>query len=68
MLDYLYQFQIPFCVVATKADKVGKSELHKNLQTIANTFGLGVQDVIYVSSAKKQGAQRILERIETLIG
>ena len=68
MLDYLYQFQIPFCVVATKADKVGKSELHKNLQTIANTFGLGVQDIIYVSSAKKQGAQRILERIETLIG
>ena len=68
MLDYLYQFQIPFCVVATKADKVGKSELHKNLQTIAHTFGLGVQDVIYVSSAKKQGAQRILERIETLIG
>ena len=68
MLDYLYQFQIPFCVVATKADKVANSELHKNLQTIANTFGLGVQDVIYVSSAKKQGAQRILERIETLIG
>lgn len=68
MLDYLYQFQIPFCVVATKADKVGKSELYKNLQTIANTFGLGVQDIIYVSSAKKQGAQRILERIETMIG
>ncbi len=67
MLNYLYQFQIPFCVVATKADKVGKSQLHKNLQMIANAFGLGVQDVIYVSSEKRQGAQAILDRIQSMI-
>ena len=67
MVDYLYQLQIPFCIVATKADKIGKSQIAKNLQIIANTLSVGVGDVLYVSSEKKQGALRLFEKIETLL-
>lgn len=67
MVQYLYVYGIPFCIIATKTDKIGKSELHKNIQTIANTFGVGTQDVLYVSSDKKTGKEQILERIEKVL-
>lgn len=67
MVQYLYTYGIPFCIIATKQDKVGKSELHKNIQIIANTFGVGTQDVLYVSSEKKLGKERVLERINSVL-
>ena len=33
--SYLYVYQIPFTVIATKTDKLSKSELNKNLLLIA---------------------------------
>jgi len=63
MVHYLYTYGIPFCIITTKQDKVGKSELHKNIQIIANTLGVGTQDIMYASSQKKTGQDKILERI-----
>lgn len=67
MVEYLYQFQIPFCIVATKADKIGKSQIAKNIQTIANTLSVGTNDIMYVSSEKKQGAELVLNKIEEIL-
>lgn len=67
MVDYLYQLQIPFTIVATKADKIGKSLIAKNVRIIANTLGVGSGDVLWVSAEKKQGAEKILEKIEKLL-
>lgn len=67
MVHYLYNYGIPFCIIATKQDKIGKSELHKNIQTIANAFGVGTKDIMYVSSEKKLGKERVLERIESVL-
>ena len=67
MVDYLYQLQIPFCIVATKTDKIGKSQIAKNIQLIANTLCVGSGDIMYVSSQSKLGANKIYEKMEQLL-
>ena len=67
MVKYLYTYNIPFCIIATKADKIGKSQINKNLQVIANTFGVGTQDIMFTSSQDKQGKERILDKIESVL-
>ncbi len=64
MLNYLYAFQIPFKVVATKTDKLSKAELQKNKPLIASTLGIGADNIIYVSSEKKQNIDKIWEVVE----
>lgn len=64
MLEYLYAFQIPFKIIATKTDKLNKSELNKNKVMLASVLGVGVDDILFVSSEKKQNITKILDVIE----
>lgn len=65
MIDYLYAFQIPFKIVATKTDKLSKAELQKNKQLVASTLGVGVDNIVFVSSEKKVNLEKIWEMIES---
>ncbi len=65
MVDYLYAYQIPFKVVATKTDKLNKSEFLKSKNVVASTLGLGKDDIIFVSSEKKQNIDKIWEVVES---
>ena len=67
MLEYLYAFQIPFKLVATKIDKLNKSELNKNKQMIASCLGVGIDDIIFVSSEKKQNLEKVWQEVENQI-
>lgn len=64
MLNYLYSFQIPFHIIATKTDKLSKTELNKNKVAISSALGVGVDDIIFVSAEKKQNLDKVLEVIE----
>jgi len=64
MLQYLYSYQIPFCVVATKTDKLSRLEVRRSQSMVANELGLGVENVITVSAEKKENLQKLWEIIE----
>ena len=67
LLNFLYHYNIPFTVIATKCDKLSRAQLTKRRAEIANAIGVGVGNVFLISSLKKTGKEDILARIDTLI-
>ena len=67
MLDFLYQYNIPFTIVATKLDKIKKSQIAKQKQMIASSLGVGVDDIILTSQVEKMGMENIWKVIESQI-
>jgi GTP-binding protein len=65
-LDWLADFEHPLLVAATKADKLGKQELQRNLAAIAARYDLP-QPPIVTSSEKRLGRAELLEQIGILL-
>ena len=69
MYDYLRYYGLDGIVVATKADKLSRNELNKNIAMIRRELELGREDtIIPVSSLKKTGVDEMLSLIDLLIG
>ena len=68
MAEYLYYNIIPFTILATKADKLSKAATGRSVQTIASAYKCGVGDIIVTSSETRQGLDRVLEKLETILG
>lgn len=66
MLDFLYKMQIPFTVVATKADKVAKSKRIVGVREVAKNLKIGIDNVIATSALQEQGKVEILNKIEDI--
>ncbi len=64
MFEYLAYYNLPFLVVATKSDKLSKAQLTKARLNIANTLGVGVDNVCCVSSETKDGKEKLLSLID----
>lgn len=67
MVAYLHHYQIPFFVVATKADKLSKAQANRQKMAIATKLTLGKDNILVVSSMKKEGKEAVLARIEELL-
>ena len=67
LLNFLYHYNIPFTVIATKCDKLSRAQLTKRRAEIANAIGVGVGNVFLISSLKKTGKEDILARIDDLV-
>ncbi len=67
MYNYLFKNNVPFTLVATKADKISKSQVKNRCRSIASIFKLGESNVIAVSSLNKIGKEGILDRIEKVL-
>ena len=67
MIAYLHHYHVPFFVVATKSDKLSKTQISKQKSIIANALSLGTADITTVSSLKKEGKDAVLEKIENLL-
>lgn len=67
LLNFLYHFNIPFTVIATKCDKLSRAQILKRRAEIASTVGIGVHNVYTVSALKKTGKEEILDRIESVL-
>lgn len=52
MLDWIREYHNQAIVIATKEDKLKKSEIEKNLELIWNTLGLGEDDILVPFSVK----------------
>ena len=67
LLNFLYHYNIPFTVIATKCDKLSRAQLMKRRREIANAIGVGADNVYMVSALKKTGKEEVLERIDSVI-
>ena len=61
MINYLYHYAVPFALVATKADKLGKTKIKPRVKEIATDLRVGEADIIasssetgFLASASKQ--------------
>ena len=67
MYNYLFANNVPFTVIATKADKLPKSQVKNRCRAIANFFKLGQDDVLSVSALAKTGKDAVLNKIEQVL-
>ncbi|MFI3228730.1 MAG: ribosome biogenesis GTP-binding protein YihA/YsxC [Bacillota bacterium] len=67
MINYLHHYCIPMTIIATKADKLTRNELNKNIRVLAQTLAIGIDNIFVTSSFKKTGAEKVFARIEDLI-
>ena len=64
LIEYLYHYRIPFVIVATKADKLPKTRVKPQLQSIATALKVGIDDITASSSLNGTGRVEILKIIE----
>ena len=67
MLAYLHHYQIPFFVVATKSDKLSKSQILAQKIVLSSVLTLGIDNILVSSSLKKEGKAEILAKIEEFL-
>ncbi|MCL2675955.1 MAG: hypothetical protein FWE84_05170, partial [Firmicutes bacterium] len=66
LIQYLYYYRIPFTILASKADKLKKSEIPAKAQKMAAFFGVGAGDIIPVSYLG-MGKDKVLTLIEGIL-
>ncbi len=64
MIHYLYSKQMPFALVATKADKLAKTKVKAQAAKVAASLGLSGGDIIATSSETRLGKEDVLAVIE----
>lgn len=67
LINYLYSYHIPFTVIATKADKLSRSQQQKAKAVIAAALAIGQGDLLVTSAEKKTGKDAVLARIDNLL-
>ena len=67
MVNYLYHYAVPFALVATKADKLGKTKIKPRVKEIASYLKVGVADVTATSAENGFGKNELLNIIEQSI-
>lgn len=67
MINYLYCNTIPFTVVATKADKLSRSQVDRSLTRIAAVLKCGKGDIIATSAVTRLGLDDLLDCIERVV-
>ncbi len=63
MFRWLVENNLPVLVIATKADKLGKNTVAKNIAAIKRDLGIPELDVLPYSSLKNQGREELLQVI-----
>lgn len=67
LINYLYHYAIPFCLVATKTDKLAKTKIKPRLMEIATSLKVGIGDIVGTSAEKGAGKQEVFALIEKAI-
>ena len=67
MNRYFHQMDIPFTVVATKADKISRGARMKHLAPICRALSVQPWEMIPFSSVDMTGRDKLLELVETVM-
>ena len=69
MYEYLKHYGLDGLAVATKADKISRNQMNKNISVIRKALGMKPEDkVIACSALKRTGQDELLDEIERLLG
>ena len=67
MTEYLRHYEIPFSVIATKADKLSKAQRARAIQLICRTLAVQPWEVLACSSQDRTGLDTLADRIGELL-
>ena len=67
MINYLHHYAVPFTVVATKADKIGKTRIFDRLKSIGNFLAIGKDSIIATSADSGYGKDKLLDKIQAVL-
>ena len=67
MVEYLRHYDIPFSVIATKADKLSKAQRGRSIPVICRTLAVQPWEVLTYSSEDLTGRDALLEKIEAIL-
>ena len=67
MIEYLRHYDIPFTVIATKADKLSKAQRSRSIPVICRTLAVQPWEVMAYSSEDLTGREALLEKIEEIL-
>ncbi len=67
MVNFLHSCAFSFSFIATKADKLSKMQVKKNVEDIARFFAVTKQNVIAVSSQTRQGKEEVLAKLDEIL-
>ena len=67
MINYLHSYAIPFTIVATKADKIGKTRIKGRTDSIGNYLTVGGNLVTAVSSETGYGKDKIYAILDKVL-
>ncbi len=67
MINYLNHYRIPFILVATKADKLGKSKIKPQLKEISACLRVGIGNITATSADTGYGKEEVLTIIENFL-
>lgn len=68
MLNYIKESGREYAVIATKADKINRSEYKKYMDRIRTVLKLGYEcEIIAFSSLKRMGIEEVWSKIETIL-
>ena len=60
MLGFLQSNDIPFSIIATKADKLSRPQVQHAVQTLTSAIGVARGDIIVTSASNAQGRSEVL--------
>ena len=67
MANYLRHYNIPFSVIATKADKLSKAQRSRTLPVICRALTVQPWQVIAYSSEDGTGRDKLLDLIDSIL-
>ncbi|MBE5760945.1 MAG: YihA family ribosome biogenesis GTP-binding protein [Clostridiales bacterium] len=67
MINYMRHYDVPFTIVATKADKLSRSQRFSNIARICRTLGVQPWEVIPFSGVDRTGRDIVLDRIDKIL-
>lgn len=67
MVNYLRYYNIPFTVLATKADKLSRAQMQKQIHQICRTIVVQPWEVIPYSSENGYGKDKLLSAIDGIL-
>jgi GTP-binding protein len=59
MLGFLDEFELPYVVAASKADKLGRGELNKRVSALTRGMAISAREVLPVSAKDGTGIERL---------
>ena len=68
MTEYLRHYDIPFTVIATKADKLSKAQRSRSIPVICRTLAVQPWEIMTYSSEDLTGRDALLDKIDEILG